>query len=365
MGLAAYGKPKFLKEIYQIIDIKDDGSFQLDLNYFSFRENFSMFNEKFVKIFGSPRKPNEKITKRHADIGSSIQKVTEEIYFKMLNHLYSLTKTKNLCISGGVALNALANGQIYQKTPFKNVYIFGAAGDSGAAIGAALFAYFLIKEKVDKKSFQITNLYLGSDYNNDQIEKTIKEYRLKFYKFKNKNELIEKTAKLLSEGNIIGWFQGKMEFGPRALGSRSILARPWPKNMKKKVNEIKRREQFRPFAASVLQEKVDEYFDVPEKNHWSPFMTFCFKVKKDKLKIIPAIVHADETCRIQTVNKTNCIYYELIKKFYQLTGIACILNTSFNLKGEPIVENPRQAIEDFLKTKMNYLVIEDFLLFKN
>lgn len=365
MGLAAYGKPKFLKEIYQIIDIKDDGSFKLDLNYFSFRENFSMFNEKFVKIFGSPRKPNEKITKRHADIGSSIQKVTEEIYFKMLNHLYSLTKTKNLCISGGVALNALANGQIYQKTPFKNVYIFGAAGDSGAAIGAALFAYFLIKEKVDKKSFQITNLYLGSDYNNDQIEKTIKEYRLKFYKFKNKNELIEKTAKLLSEGNIIGWFQGKMEFGPRALGSRSILARPWPKNMKKKVNEIKRREQFRPFAASVLQEKVDEYFDVPEKNHWSPFMTFCFKVKKDKLKIIPAIVHADETCRIQTVNKTNCIYYELIKKFYQLTGIACILNTSFNLKGEPIVENPRQAIEDFLKTKMNYLVIEDFLLFKN
>ncbi len=187
---------------------------------------------------------------------------------------------------------------------------------------------------------------------------------MKYGRYKNTNDLITKAAKLLAQGKIIGWFNGRMEFGPRALGSRSILANPKPRFMKEKVNVIKIREQFRPFAGSVLQEKVYEYFEVPEKNHWSPFMTFCFKVKKDKREDLTAIVHTDGTCRIQTVSKDNGRYYNLIKKFYEVTSIPCILNTSFNLKGEPIVETPEQAIKDFLKTKMDYLVIGDYFIGK-
>lgn len=362
MGLAAYGKPKFVKEIYSIIDVKDDGSFELNLKYFGFRESFSMFNSRFEKLFGPARKPEEKITQRHKNIAASIQAVIEEIYFKMLNHLYSITKSENLCLSGGVALNALANGKIYERTPFKNIYIFGAAGDSGAAVGAGLFVYYQIVPAAKKQP--INNLYFGSSYDNQQIETTLKKYRLKYKKFVNEEELINKTAKLLSQGKIIGWFQGRCEFGPRALGNRSILCKPNPRSMKTKINIIKKREQFRPFAGSILRTKVNDYFEVPEKNLWSPFMTFCFKVKKEKRHKLSAIVHKDGTCRTQTVDKTNGRYSNLIKRFYHLTGIPCILNTSFNLKGEPIVENPQQAVEDFLRTKIDYLVIGDFLVLK-
>ncbi|MBI5123626.1 hypothetical protein HZA75_07245 [Candidatus Roizmanbacteria bacterium] len=361
MGLAAYGKPKYNVSINQLIDTKDDGSFKLDLKYFGFRESFSMYNNRFEKIFGPARKPSEKITKRHKDIAASIQKTTEEIYFKMLNHLYSITKTENLCLSGGVALNALANGKIYQKTPFKKVYIFGAAGDSGAAVGAGLFVYNYVNPS--SKRQLINSLCFGSSYTNNQIEPSLKKYKLKYKKL-NEEKLINKTAQLLSQGKIIGWFQGRCEFGPRALGNRSILCKPNPRSMKTKMNIIKKREQFRPFAGSILRTKVSDYFEVPGKNLWSPFMTFCFQVKKDKKKDLAAIVHADGTCRIQTVNKVNGRYYLLIKKFYELTGIPCILNTSFNLKGEPIVETPEQAVADFLITKMDYLVIGDFLVSK-
>lgn len=380
MGLAAYGKPTFVKKMHSIIDIKNDGSFKLNLKYFSFREGFSMFNKHFEKLFGPARKAEEKITKHHTNLAASIQAVTEEIYFKMLNYLYSVTKTENLCLSGGVALNALANGKIYEKTPFKNIYIFGAAGDSGAAVGSALYTNHVILSKLSEsknlsKRNKIKDLYFGSEYSNEQIESILKKYHLKYKKF-NEEELIDRTAKLLSQGKIIGWFQGRCEYGPRALGNRSILCKTNPRNMKTKMNIIKRREQFRPFAGSILQEKVHEYFQVPEKNLWSPFMTFCLKVKKDKKNDLAAIVHADDTCRIQTVSFSDDIeapsssrakrgiYYKLIKKFYELTGIPCILNTSFNLQGEPIVENPDQAIEDFLKTKMDYLVIGDFLVSK-
>lgn len=363
MGLAAYGKPTFTNEIHSIIDIKNDGSFKLNLKYFGFRESFKMYNHQFEKLLGKARKPEEKITKHHADLAASIQAVTEEIYFKMLNYLYSITETTNLCLSGGVALNALANGKIYEKTPFKKIYIFGAAGDSGAAIGAGLFVYHQTVPKAKKSP--IKNLYFGSEYNNDQIKESFKKYKLKYKKFTNEDELINKTAELLSQGKIISWFQGCCEYGPRALGNRSILCKPNPRSMKTKMNIIKKREQFRPFAGSILQENIQEYFEVPEKNLWSPFMTFCFQVKKNKKDDLAAIVHTDGTCRVQTVNKTNERYFRLIKRFYNLTGISCILNTSFNLKGEPIVEIPSQAIEDFLKTKMDYLVIGDFLVFKS
>ncbi len=307
----------------------------------------------------------DRILERHKNIASSIQKFTEEIYIRILNHLYKITKIENLCLSGGVALNALANGKIYKNTPFKNVYVFGAAGDSGVSLGAALYVWCkILNPSNDKNKISVKTLYLGSLYKNDQIEKFLKKYNLRYEKITQEKKLIEKTASFLVKGKILGWFQGKMEFGPRALGSRSILCKPWPKIMKRKVNYIKKREQFRPFAGSVLQEKVSEYFDVPEKNHWSPFMTFCFPVKKEKRNILAAITHIDGTCRVQTVNNDNGRYYKLIKRFYQLTGVGCILNTSFNLKGEPIVENPQQAIEDFLKTKMDYLVIEDFIVYK-
>ena len=386
MGLAAYGKPRYVKTIHKIIKVKEDGSFKLNLEYFGFRESFVMWSRKFEKLFGKPKKPNAPFTQKHKDLAASIQLATEQIYFKILNHLYSLTKTKNLCLAGGVALNSLANGKIYENTPFKNVYIFGAAGDSGAAVGSALYTHHVIlsersETKNPAKRNKINNLYLGSQYSNEKIEQILKKYNLKYKKFSNKNELIDKTARLLAQGKIIGWFQGKMEFGPRALGSRSILANPKERKMKTLVNKIKLREQFRPFAGSILQDKIHEYFEVPEKNLWSPFMTFCFKVKRDKRKNLAAIVHADGTCRIQTVSPADITtpplssranrasrgisqdrYYKLIKKFYQSTGIPCILNTSFNTKIEPIVENPDQAIEDFLKTKLDYLVIEDFLI---
>lgn len=364
MGLSAYGKPRYKDKIYKIIHVNPDGSFKLNLNYFSFRESFSPFNQNFINLFGPPKTPSELFTQRHKDISASIQRVLEEIYLKILNHFYKLTKTENLCVGGGVALNSLANGKIYDGTPFKKVYIFGTAGDSGTSAGAALFLYHKLTS-AKKTTIPIKTLYLGTFYSNDEIEHYLKKYKLAYIKFKSKKELVKKTAKQLAKGKIVGWFQGKMEFGPRALGSRSILANPKERKMKALVNRIKLREQFRPFAGSILQEKVDEYFEVPEKNHWSPFMVFCFRAKKEKQKEISAIVHKDGTCRIQTVNKDNGIYYELIKEFYKLTGIPGILNTSFNLKGEPIVEHPTQAIEDFLKTKMDYLVIGDFVVSKS
>ncbi|HRN70006.1 MAG TPA: carbamoyltransferase N-terminal domain-containing protein [Candidatus Woesebacteria bacterium] len=362
MGLSAYGKPTYKDLVYKLIDIKKDGSFRLTMKYFSYRESFQMWTKEFENLFGKPKKKGTEFTQRHKDIAASIQKVTEEIYIKILNHLYELTKTANLCISGGVALNSLANGLIYPQTLFKNVYIFGPAGDSAAAVGAALYTYHAILKK--KQRIEIRNLNFGTKYSNEQIEEILQKHSLKYEKL-NEQKLIKKTAELLSKNNIIGWFQENMEFGPRALGNRSLLANPAPKSMKERVNEVKMREQFRPFAGSVLQDKVQELFEVPEKNHHSPFMNFVFQVKPEARKKIQAIVHADNTCRIQTVNKRdNPLYYELIHRFYELTGIPCVLNTSLNTKIEPIVENPEQAIYDLETTNMDYMVLGNFLVKK-
>lgn len=362
MGLASYGKPIFIDQIYKIIDIKADGSFKLNIKYFSFQEGFRMWSSDFQNLFGVPRLPNKKITKRDKDLAASIQFVTEKVYFKMINHLYFLTKCKNLCIGGGVALNALANGKIYSNTPFKKVYVFGAAGDNGAALGAALFVGLNILKA--KKRYLVDLLSLGSDYKNLEIGRDLRKHEINFKRFKTEDELIKKTARLLVNNAIIGWFQGKMEFGPRALGNRSILANPSHLWMKDSVNRIKIREKFRPFAGSVLQDKVTSLFKIPSKNHSYPFMTFCFPVKEGEKDKLSAIVHRDGTCRIQTVDRRSGRYYKLISEFYKLSGIPCVLNTSFNLKGEPIVENPDQAINDFLKTKMDYLVIGNFLVSK-
>lgn len=362
MGLAAYGKPIYANKIYKLIDLNKDGSFKLNLEYFSFRESFQMWSKKFEGLFGSPGKYGEALRQRNRDLAASLQAVTEEIYFKILNHLYEITEIKNLCIGGGVALNSLANGKIFEKTPFERIYNFGAAGDSGASLGAALYSYHGILGL--KKRKEIRNLSLGSLCSDKEIQEVLKRKKVKYMKCRDEEELTGKAALLLRQNKIIGWFQGRMEFGPRALGNRSILANPMQRKMKDEINKIKKRENFRPFAGSILQERVHEYLEVPEKKHYSPFMNFCFKVKTEKSKFIAAIVHKDKTCRVQTVSKDNGLYYDLVKEFYKLTGIPFILNTSFNLNKEPIVERPEQAIDDFVNTRMDYLVIGDYILMK-
>jgi len=397
MGLAAYGKPVYLNKLKKIIDIKNDGSFQLNMNYFSFRENGQMWSKQFETLFGKPRLTQDKLTQRYRDIAKSVQTLTEQIYIRILNHLYEITREENICISGGVALNALANGFIHSQTQFKNSHIFGPSGDSGAALGSALYSYRALAPQSLGRSgvipakagiqTKISALSLGSSYSNSEIEIVLKKYNLKYKKLSEK-ALIASASQALNEGKIIGWFQGRCELGPRALGNRSILCRPSPRSMKTKVNIIKIREQFRPFAGSILQNHVHEYFEVPEKNFYAPFMNYCFMVKKTLLRTrlrkgkgnpLAAITHVDGTCRIQTVspypadstnltnstNSTNSdLYFKLISEFYRLSGIPCILNTSFNLKGEPIVESPEQAIKDFRNTKLDVLFIGSFAVYR-
>lgn len=363
MGLAAYGNPIYTHEIYKLIDTKEDGSFRLNLSYFRFREEFKMWSDEFEKLFGKPRIQTAKVTQKHKDIAASIQLVTEEIYFKILNYLYLITGSKNLCLGGGVALNALANGKIFSNTPFKRVYIIGPAGDGGNAMGAALFSYYnLLRSK--ERPLQIQNLYLGSGYSDEQIEKALLKHSVNFEKINNEAELIKKTADLLAKGNVIGWFQGRMEYGPRALGARSILANPQKKEMKERVNKIKIRELFRPFAGSILKKNLNDYFDLQKNVYFSPFMVFCFVVKEKMRRNMASIVHEDFTCRVHSVDESDGRYFKLINEFYRITNIPILLNTSFNLKGEPIVESPDQAIEDFLKTSLNYLIIGNFIVSK-
>jgi len=362
MGLAAYGKPAYINQIKKLIDIKEDGSFHLNLSYFGFETQFQMWNRKFEILFGLPRKPTDLVTKRHKDIAASIQHITEFVIFKILNHLSTLTKEKNLVMSGGVALNALANGKLYKKTPFTHIHVLGSASDSGTAIGAALYTYHFLTPNVIHT--HLPSLSLGTSWSDMNIERILKQFPVKYQKIDDEQTLIDLVVQKLVKKQIIGWFQGAMEFGPRALGNRSILSCTNPRSMKTKMNIIKRREQFRPFAGSALQETIHEFFEVPKKKHYSPFMNFCFQVRENKRKDLAAIVHKDNTCRIQTVSPINSRYYQLIKTYYRKTGIGCILNTSFNLKGEPIVETPRQAIEDFLKTPMNCLVMNNYLIIK-
>lgn len=362
MGLAAYGKPTYREQIYKLVDVKEDGSFHLDLSYFAFRETFRMWSRKFEKEFGAPRAHDAPATERDRDLAASIQAVTEEIYLKCLRHLQALTGSENLCIGGGVALNALANGKIYKETPFKHVYAFGAAGDSGAAVGAGLFAYHALRPEAGRQ--RITDLRLGSSWSGQDAEACAKEAGLPYLKFQDEAALIEEAAGMLADNKIVGWFSGKMEFGPRALGARSILANPNLRIMKDKVNEVKVRELFRPFAGSILQEHVGEYFDVPDTDASFPFMNFCFLVRAQMQDRLAAIVHEDASCRIQTVSESDGAYYRLIGAFHRKTGIPCVLNTSFNLKGEPIVESPQQAFEDFRKSSMDALVMEDIIVRK-
>ena len=367
MGLASYGKPKYYDLILNnLIDVKEDGSIHLDMKYFAFTYDKVMTNTRFSKLFGiEPRKKDEKIEQIHFDIGASAQKVLEDIFLKMANHVYEKTKMKNLCLGGGVALNGVANYRLFKEAPFDNLHIPPSPGDAGSAVGCAQYLYYIYHKnqrviEKDQSKVIAENIYVGPTYTNDVIQTFLDTNKIKYEKL-DSEKLLKQTAQLISDGNIVGWYQGKMEWGPRALGCRSILADPRKSEMKDILNEkIKHRESFRPFAPSILEEYVSEYFEI---DCISPYMIMVVPVKKPSE--IPAVTHVDGTSRLQTVNhKANSLYYDLINEFYKITGIPVIINTSMNVMGEPIVNTPEQAYQMIVKTDMDYLVMGNYLLKK-
>lgn len=368
MGLAAYGQPRYLKNFNKILILKN-GKFFLNLEYFCYCSEMTwdeqepviekLYSKKWIEEFGNPRDPSEEITQKHKDIAASLQTTLEEAYFYILTSLYEKTRVENLCLAGGVALNCVANGKIFKHTPFKEVFIQPAANDAGTSIGAAYYIYHQILNK--PRGFVMEHAYWGPEFKDEEIEADLRQYNLNFKKYSNE-ELINTIASEIANGKIVGWFQGKMEWGPRALGNRSILVDPRRGQMKNKLNAvIKHRESFRPFAPSILEEDIEEYF---ENSHPSPFMLFTYKVKEDKKKLIPAVVHIDGTGRVQTVNKkANPLYWKLINEFKNITGVPILLNTSFN-ENEPIVCKPKETIDCFLRTNMDILVMGNYLVKK-
>lgn len=367
MGLSSYGEPKYYDLIMkELVDLKEDGSIHLNMKYFAFTYDKVMTNKKFDDLFGIPvRKENSKTEQIHYDIGASAQRVLEEILLKMVNHVYKKTNKRNLCLGGGVALNGVANSRILKEGPFDQIFIPPSPGDGGSAIGSAQFIHYIYlknqrKIETDHSKMVSKNIYLGPQYSNDEILSFLKSTKLPYHKYE-RQDLLENTAKLISEKNVVGWYQDRMEWGPRALGNRSILADPRDGQMKDILNEkIKHRESFRPFAPSILEEYSREYFDLDVT---SPYMLLVAKVTKPNL--IPAVTHVDGTGRLQTVSKnTNPLYYDLINEFFKLTGVPVVINTSMNVKGEPIVNTPEQAYNMLIKTDMDYLVMGNYLISK-
>lgn len=387
MGLAPYGEPKYTNLILEnLIDIKEDGTFRLNMDYFNYATGLTMTNHKFAKLFGQPpRKPESQITQREMNIAASIQKVTEEIVLKLADTAYRELGTNNLCLAGGVALNCVSNGRLLREGKFKDIWIQPAAGDAGGAIGAALGIWYQYLEnpRYGNNSDAMQGAYLGPQFTYEEVQQYLNDVDANYVCLED-NELFSKVAEILAKGNVVGWFQGRMEFGPRALGNRSIIGDPRNKKMQSVMNlKIKYRESFRPFAPSVLAEKVDQYFELDKP---SPYMLIVAEVKKDlhipmsdeekqlfgidKLNIprskIPAITHVDYSARVQTVHpENNPRYYQLIKQFEALTGCGVLVNTSFNVRGEPIVCTPEDAYRCFMRTEMDYLVINNYLLAKS
>ena len=387
MGLAPYGNPIFENKIRKLIDIKEDGTFRLNQKYFNYATGLTMTNDHFHNLFGQkPRNPkNEKITQFHMDIASSVQKITEEIMIKLSKSIRKEYGIKNLCLAGGVALNCVANGKILEEKIFDNIWIQPAAGDAGGSLGAALALWYIEQgnNRVVNANDDMQGSYLGSEFSQDQIESELKIIGAHFDKFDYEN-LISKTSDYLSNEKAVGWFQGRMEFGPRALGNRSILGDPRSDKMQKNLNlKVKYRESFRPFAPSVLREDLTEWFDISVD---SPYMLIVGRINSkkkiemmddqkklfgiDKLNIkrseIPAITHVDYSARIQSVNQdTNKRYHDLISKFKEKTGCAVLVNTSFNVRGEPIVNTPTDAFNCFMGTELDYLVIGNLILDKS
>ena len=387
MGLAPYGKPKYKKTIYDyLIDVKEDGSFKMNMDYFDYAVGLTMTNKKFNMLFGGPpRKPESELTQKEMDIARSVQEVTEEIVLKISKHVRKVTRKKYLCLAGGVALNCVSNGKLLRAGIFDDIYIQPAAGDAGGSIGAAMIGwhqYFGKERETDGKTDSMKGAYLGPHYSNDNIKAYLDENGYAFLKLKD-SELPEKIADLISQKKVIGWFQGRMEFGPRALGSRTIIGDARSPETQKVINlKIKYRESFRPFAPSVREEDISEYFDIDRP---SPYMLLVAKVAKDKqlpmtkeqesyfglkkLNVprseIPAVTHVDYSARIQSVSKkTNRRYHEMLTAFKEKYGCPVVVNTSFNVRGEPIVCSPRDAYRCFMRTEMDYLLLNNYLLKK-
>jgi len=388
MGLAPYGEPKYFDLIKNnLVDIKPDGTFRLDQNYFDYATGLKMINSKFNDLFGQKERDSksEKLTQFHMNIAASIQKITEEIMLNLSRSLRKEFNIKKLCMAGGVALNCVANGKILKEKIFDDIWVQPAAGDAGGSLGAAL-AYWhlgLGKDREIIKSDSMKGSYLGPEYDQDHIERELNKIGAKYEKLKD-DEIYEKTTECLINGEAIGWFQGRMEFGPRALGARSILGDPRSENMQKNLNlKVKYRESFRPFAPSVLENEVTDWFNIDKI---SPYMLMVANVNKDKVikmsddeeklfgieklnikrSTIPAVTHVDYSARIQTVNqKTNQRYFNLISKFHKKTGCPILINTSFNVRGEPIVNTPIDAFNCFMGTELDTLIIGNCFLTKN
>ncbi|MCP4634352.1 MAG: carbamoyltransferase [candidate division Zixibacteria bacterium] len=389
MGLAPYGEPKYVMTILDnLIDLKEDGSFRLNMGYFNYCSGLTMTSKKFHKLFkGPPRLPESEIRQKDMDIAASIQKVTEEIILRTARFVRQETGQNNLCLAGGVALNCVANGILLKENIFDNIWIQPAAGDAGGALGAALFGWYHAlenKRTIDNSNRDYQNSsYLGPCWTTDEIETFCKSNNYPYTR-KSESETIDKAAEALADGKIIGWFSGRMEFGPRALGARSILGDARSETMQSTINQkVKFRESFRPFAPSVLAEEANEYFDLPVE---SPYMLMTAQVRTkyhrdisqeeqkqtglDKLKVkrskIPAVTHVDYSARVQTVSqKDNPRYHALISKFKEITGCGLVVNTSFNQRGEPIINSPEDAYNCFMQTGIDMLVMENIILYKN
>jgi carbamoyltransferase len=387
MGLAPYGEPKFKDIILdKLIDVKEDGSFRLNMDYFNYATGLTMTNNKFAKLFNMERRePENKLSQIHMDMAASIQAATEEIVLKITRFLSKEYKLVNLCMAGGVALNCVANGKILKEGLFKSIWIQPASGDAGGALGAAQAFYYqeLDNKRKILKTDSMNGSYLGPKFTDDEVERELKNCGAKFKKLTS-DQVIKDTAKALSEEKAVGWFQGRMEFGPRSLGNRSIIADPRSEKMQKNLNlKVKYRESFRPFAPAVLFEKVSEWFEI---NSESPYMLLVADVKKsrqlqmteqqknlfgiDKLNIkrssIPSVTHVDYSARIQTVHKeTNLIFHKLIEEFERITKYPVLVNTSFNVRGEPIVCSAIDAFNCFMGTDLDVLVCNNFILYKD
>ena len=387
MGLAPYGEPKYKDLIYKhLIDVKDDGSFKMDMSYFDYNVGLTMTNKKFNDLFGGPpREPESELTQKEMDLARSIQEVTEEIVLKMAKHVRLITGKKYLCLAGGVALNCVANGKLLRSGIFEDVFIQPAAGDAGGALGCAYIAWYQhlnYNRDTDGKTDFMNGAYLGPEFSNDEIKRYLDEKNYNYKKLKDE-ELPELIADLINEQNVIGWFQGRMEFGPRALGGRTIIGDSRSAETQKTINlKIKYRESFRPFAPSIREENISEYFDIDRP---SPYMLLVADVNKDKqlpmteeqesyfglkkLNIarseVPAITHVDYSARIQSVSKnTNKRYHDMLTAFNDKYGCPVIVNTSFNVRGEPIVCTPKDAYLCFMRTEMDYLIMNNYLLSK-
>jgi carbamoyltransferase len=372
MGLAPYGKETYCSEIAKLVTPKN-GGFQLDLNYFKpLGSNQGMqvladgtvklarhFSERMEKLFGEPRKPQSEIAQREMDLAFAVQHRFEEIFFHLLNHLHTKVPLDNLAMAGGCALNSVANGKLFERTPFRRTYIQPAAGDEGLAIGAALHTYHSVLKQ--PRRHELKHSYLGPEFSDSRIESALRSAGLQYRKLE-RDTLLDQTAQRIAAGNVVGWFQGRMEWGPRALGNRSIVAHPGLPNMKDVLNaRIKHREWFRPFAPSILADHRHEYF---EHDHPSPFMLHVYKIRPEKRKALCAVNHVDDTGRLQTVARDeNPLYYDLISAFHRKTGTPVILNTSFN-ENEPIVCTPEEAIDCYRRTRMDVLAIGPFIATK-